>query len=98
MSISKYKVLKPIGYGGRQEKGTIIDMDDDTAKAYGPEYVIAYKGSSAEDEATDVNTDKDIEEMSLAELKATAKAMGLPTAGSKADLQERIALAKEDAE
>jgi len=91
MSTKLYKVLKPIGYGGRQEKGAVIEIDEAYAKAIGSEYVVeAGKGEVA---TTETVEEKAVEEMSLAELKAKAKALKLPATGSKADLIERINLA-----
>lgn len=34
METKKYKVLKPIGFGGRREVGEIVEMTDEQAKAF----------------------------------------------------------------
>jgi hypothetical protein len=37
---SFYKVLKTIGYSGEQyRQGDVVEMDDDTARAFGADYV-----------------------------------------------------------
>mgnify|MGYP003402565881 CR=1 FL=1 len=91
MSKKLYKVLKPIGYGGRQEKGAVIEIDEAYAKAIGSEYVVeADKGEVATDTTV---VEKPVDKMSLAELKDKAKQLKLPATGSKADLIERINLA-----
>lgn len=97
MSIKTYKVLLPIGFGGRQEKGAIVEMEESHAKAFGPEYLVEVKkGEMATEKTSDNETSTDgtsLDEMSLSELKAKAKEMKLDATGSKADLKERITLA-----
>lgn len=96
MSIKTYKVLLPIGFGGRQEKGAIVEMDESHAKAFGPEYLVEVKKGEVATEKSDNETSVDetsLDEMSLSELKAKAKEMKLDATGSKADLKERISLA-----
>lgn len=93
MSTKLYKVLKPIGYGGRQEVGALVEIDEQYAKAIGSEYVIeAEKGEVATAEAGTVESP--VDGMSLSELKAKAKKLKLNATGSKADLIERIKLAQ----
>ncbi len=86
----KYKILFPIAYGGRIEKGSVVELPDEIAKAYGPEYVQPVDGTID----TDVNEEDEValEDMTLIGLKNKAKALGLSTNGGKADLIERISL------
>jgi len=86
-----YKTLAAIAYGGRIEKGSIVELPEEVAAAFGPEYVQPFSGAVPEDNA-DTTADKALDELSLAELKAKAKELGLSTSGSKADLAERIQL------
>lgn len=87
-----YKVLRPLGISGRVEKGQVVYLTEQEAKAYDPADLIPY-----EDEA-EVRTGEDervLDELSLAELKEKAKTLGLKTSGSKSDLVERIQLKEE---
>lgn len=97
MSIKTYKVLLPIGFGGRQEKGAIVEMEESHAKAFGSEYLVEVKeGEMTTENTSDNGTSVDetsLDEMSLSELKAKAKEMKLDATGSKADLRERITIA-----
>jgi len=65
-------------------------MSETDATRYGDD-LIALRDVAVVDEQ--VVEEIAIEDMSLAQLKDAAKAMGLSTAGSKADLTERIKLA-----
>lgn len=85
----KYKTLCAIAYGGRIEKGSIVELPDDVAKAYGREYVVPADDA---DEVDHVVENKSIDDMSLLELKSKAEELGLKTSGSKADLVERLTL------
>lgn len=85
----KYKTLCAIAYGGRIEKGSIVELPDDVAKAYGEGYVEPVDDTA---EVDHVVADKAIDDMSLLELRAKAEELGLKTAGSKADLIERLTL------
>lgn len=89
----KVKVLKPIGYGGRIERGEIIEMSEDYVKSFGPEYVVPAESAEAEEAGAGVEETKPLDEQTLSELRATAKSLNLSTAGTKADLVERIKLA-----
>ena len=94
--MGKYKVLHPIAFGGRRERGEVVSIPDSEAPSYvKPGLVEAYGG---EVEAVNENEEKSLDEMSAAELKAKAKDLGLPTTGTKADLQERIELHLQDDE
>lgn len=70
-------------------------MEEDAAKAFGPEYVVEVSTDvlDTEEDANTSTGDKAIEDMSLAELKEKAAELQLPITGSKADLIERINLA-----
>lgn len=85
----KYKILLPIAYGGRIEKGTVCELPEDVAKAYGPEYVVPADTHTTVDDVID---EKPLDQMTLIELKDKAKALNLSTGGSKTDLVERITL------
>lgn len=77
--------------GDRVEKGTEIELTAEDAANIDPADITAVESIPApEPEAEPVVVP--VEDMSLAELKDRAKELGLSTAGSKADLQERIAL------
>ena len=97
MITKTYKVLLPIGFGGRQEKGAIVEMEESHAKAFGSEYLVEVKkGEMTTENTSDSEPSFDatlLDEMSLSELKAKAKAMKLDATGSKADLKERITIA-----
>lgn len=93
--MKKYKVLNPISFGGRRERGEIVEMTDETAKAIGPDYVIEAGKTETVSEPEEV---KGIEEMSKSELMVEAEKRGLAKSGSKADLIERIELAEEGAD
>lgn len=87
---SPYKVLRPLGIDGRREKGEVVYLTADAAKAYSTEDLIPYTPEATPREAA---VEKDLSELSLAELKEKASKLGLKTGGSKADLVERIQLA-----
>lgn len=90
----KVKVLKPIGYGGRVEKGEVIEMSEDYVNSFGPEYVVPVDSAEADETGSTEGDEKPLDEQNLTELRATAKSLDLSTSGSKADLVERIELAK----
>lgn len=91
----KVKVLKPIGYGGRVEKGEVIEMTEAYVASFGPEYVVPATSAEAEEADTTAGEEKPLKELSLSELREKAKSLDLSTAGTKADLIERIELAQE---
>lgn len=85
----KYKILLPIAYGGRIEKGTVCELPEDVAKAYGPEYVVP----ADTHDTVDVELDETpVADMTLMQLRDKAEALGLSKGGSKTDLIERITL------
>lgn len=76
--------------GDRIEKGTEIEIADELVASLDPADITPVSDvpvASAEPVAP-----VSIEDMSAAQLKERAKELGLSTSGSKADLQERIAL------
>jgi hypothetical protein len=93
-----YEVVKPIGWEGRHEKGEILEMPVSVAKAFGTEYVVEVTAKATGDDDTDSSDDVSVSKMNLKELQAKAEELGLAKTGSKADLQERIALKLQDAE
>lgn len=90
--MAQYKILNPIGYGGRIERGAIVELPDEVAKAYGAEYVEPYTGEVVKAQEEKVE-EVPLSKLSVAQLRAKAKDMNLDTEGSKADLIERITLA-----
>lgn len=94
--MSLYKVLNPIGYSGRVERGEVIEMADDVAANYGPEYVELF--STVEEKAIEDDTETDVTKLTVAQLRIKAEEMGLATTGTKADLIERITLSIEKVE
>lgn len=89
----EYKVLNPIAHSGRVERGEVVLLTEDEASnftAANVELVIPVP-------VEEVKPEKTIDDMELQELKAKAEALNLSTTGSKADLQERIALAEQPA-
>lgn len=87
-SKKSYEVLKPIGFGGRREKGEILELTQAEAENFGADYVQEV-GTAPKVSAGD---ETPIEKMKLAELREKAEKLGLDTEGSKADLVERITL------
>lgn len=88
--MGKYKVLHPIAYSGRRERGQVVEIPDADAASYlKPGLVEPYEGNA---EPVNEPAEAPLEEMTAEELKAKAKELGLPTSGSKADLKERIEL------
>ena len=92
------KVLKPIGYGGRHERGAILEMEETYVASFGPEYVVPVDSVETEDTGNDVEGEKEIGAMTVGELREKAKSLGLSTSGTKADLVERIELSQEEVE
>ena len=89
IEIKTYEVLKPIGYGGRQEKGTVLSMPVADAEAIGTEYLVESQEAPTKKASS---PKKEVSKMSIAELRAYAEELELDTDGSKADLVERITL------
>jgi glycerol-3-phosphate cytidylyltransferase-like family protein len=90
----KVKVLKPIGYGGRVEKGEVIEMTEDYVKSFGPDYVVLADSAEADEAGATEGDAKELSDMTVGELREKAKSLDLPSGGSKADLIERIELAQ----
>ncbi len=74
--------------GDRVERGTEIVLSADEAKAFGEDIELA-AGPAPEPEP---EVERPLDDLSFAELKEKAKAMGLSASGSAADIRERIAL------
>lgn len=91
-----YTVLNPIGHSGRLERGATVELTDEEAINYGPEYVALVTASKAKVE--EVVEEVPLAKQTVAQLRITAEELGLETTGSKADLLERITLAQADAE
>lgn len=79
--------------GDRVEKGTVIELSVEDAARLDPADITP--AEEVIEEVIEAPAEAPLEDLSLAELKDRAKALGLSTSGSKADLQERIALAVE---
>ena len=77
--------------GTRIEKGQEIELDDDFAKGLAGDLIKV--GDEVVTETPTQAVEVATEELSLDQLKAKAKELGLSTRGSKADLIERISLA-----
>lgn len=92
----QYKVLRPIGFSGRQERGTVVSMTDDEARAFGPEFVVPFVAGEevADAPAKPTVETEDLSALKVAELREMAEGLGLDTDGTKADLVERITLHK----
>jgi hypothetical protein len=75
--------------GDRVVRGTILDLSAEDATRYASD-VSPYGEPQEVVEPVVDNTP--VEEMSIDQLKAKAKELGLKTTGSKADLTERITL------
>lgn len=76
--------------GSRVEKGVEIDTTPDVAQNFGGDLVLVKEEATVEEVPT---APKAVEDMTMEELRAHAKNLGLKTTGSKADLIERISLA-----
>ncbi len=48
--MSKYRVKKAIAWNGTGEVGTIVEMDDETAALYEPEYIEAIEAPIPKEE------------------------------------------------
>jgi hypothetical protein len=91
----EYKVLQPIGLSGRREKGEIVKLTDEEAAAFSPA-LIELITPVEETEADEIPlADRPLDTLKFAELKELAIQLGLETSGSKADLLERITLARQ---
>lgn len=85
----QYKTKCAISFkGDRVRPGTVLEIDPVTAANYGSSLVPL----EPEPAPAPVEVEKSLEEMTSAELKDKAAALGLSTSGSKADVYERIKL------
>ena len=89
--MSLYKILNPIGFGGRIERGEIVELPDEVAENYGPDYVTLVVTETETEVVSD--TEGDLTKLTVAQLRIKAGEMGLTTTGTKADLIDRITLA-----
>ena len=93
----EYKVLQPIGWNGRREKGEIIRLSDEEAKAYSPDMIaLNVAAPIKEEENSTPLSEQDVDTLKKSQLEELAAEMGLEVTGTKADLVERIKLAKEE--
>lgn len=77
----KVRILKPLAYDGRRERDEIVEMDEATVSAYGPEYVekvgenaVQNEKIPAENETDNSGNSQEEEiEKKRAELKKTPK-------------------------
>jgi len=88
-----FKTLRPLGISGRVEKGQVVYLTADEARAYSANDLIPLSASVETPVTEDVRA---LDELSLSELRVKAKDLGLTTSGSKADLIERIQLAAQN--
>lgn len=77
--------------GDRVEKNTEIELSTEDAAMYDPADLVRVDGVEEAPVPEEPSID-DPKDMSLAQLRERAGALGLSTAGSKADLIERITL------
>ena len=89
----EYRVLRPIGFGGRRERGEIISLSDADAANLPIDAIQLLSQEAPAPKAEDLEA-KPLEDLKLAELRALATKLGLATSGTKADLYERIKLAR----
>lgn len=81
--------------GDRIEPGTEVELSAEDIAHLDPADIVLLDG--AVKEAPAPAPEAPVDELSHAELKEKAKALGLSASGSKADLQERITLHLADA-
>ena len=93
MNNKEYRVLRPIGFGGRQEKGTILSLSDADAQSLPADALQLLSQEAPAPEVEDLSQTP-IANLKLAELKDLASKLGLDTSGTKADLSERITLSR----
>ena len=87
----KYKVINPIAWSGRRERGEIIEMTELEASNFSKSLLPIDAVIKQEEVQTKI-VPKSIDELSIAELKEKAKELGLSVRGTKSDLIERITL------
>jgi hypothetical protein len=88
---NKYKVLNPIAWSGRKERGEVVEMNEVEASNFLNNLILVEQALKLEEEKAN-EPEKSITELSIIELKNKAKELGLSFKGSKADLIERITL------
>lgn len=102
----KYRILHPVGYNGRRERGEIVEAPEgrfspDMAERIEDEQEAQTPTETEEEapteEAAEQEAQTPTEERSKEQLQEDAAERGLPTSGSKADLVERIKLHDENA-
>ncbi|MEP2746041.1 MAG: SAP domain-containing protein [Bauldia litoralis] len=84
--------------GERVEKGTEIELNEEQVARFDPSDISPYEGIPEAEPEEEVGEETPLDEMSLEELKAYAKDLGLKISGSKADIMERITLHLEEEE
>lgn len=92
--MAKYKTLCALSIlGTRVEKGAEVELDENLAAGLMSDLVKVESEIVVEEKEVEKSTE-DINEMTISELKAKAGELGLSTKGTKADLIERLNLAK----
>lgn len=73
-----YKVLKPIGWSGRRERGEVIEMTEAEASAFGPDYLepIVPK-SDTEDAGGELPTKEEIAKLKKPDVIAVLEKLGI---------------------
>lgn len=91
----KYQALQAVLIlGDRIEKGQVVDIRPDLAQSIGVLYLKPLEEVQKE-EVKPVQDEKPLEDMTRAELIEVAKAKGLATYGTKAELLERLVLSSQ---
>lgn len=90
---NEYKVLQPIGWNGRREKGEVITLTEEEASSYSSDLITLVTPAPVEEEENIVPlAERDINTLKHAELKTLAAELGLEATGTKADLVDKINL------
>jgi len=93
--VKEYKVLRPIGWNGRREKGAIIRLTEEEASAYSKDLITPVVAVAEVVDNKVKLEDMPLEDLKFAELKQLAENLKLDTSGTKADLLERIKLSRQ---
>ncbi len=73
-----YKVLKPIGWSGRRERGEVLEMTEAEASAFGPDYLEPVVPKTDEKDAGDeLPTKEEITKLKKPEVIATLEKLGI---------------------